>query len=125
MATPDSIKKSILETYGKRTPKARAFTDELCRYMPGGDTRSKAYFKPYPFVAQRASGYTIYDIDGNEYVDYINNFTSLFCGHAHPNVVKALQEQAARGTCHATQFHPEKSQARGLQIYRNFVKIAH
>ena len=101
MATPESIKKSILETYGARTPKAKAFTGELSRYMPGGDTRSKAYFKPYPFVAERASGYTIHDIDGNAYVDYINNFTSLFCGHAHPNVVKALQDQATKGTCHA------------------------
>lgn len=101
MAAPEDIKKSIIETYCKRTPKAKACTDELSKYMPGGDTRSKAYFKPYPFVAHAASGCVIRDIDGNEYVDYINNFTSLFCGHAHPKVVKALQDQAAKGTCHA------------------------
>ena len=101
MATLEEIKKSVLDTYFARTPKAKAFTDELCQYMPGGDTRSKAFFKPYPFVAASASGHTIHDLDGNDVIDYVNNFTTLFLGHAHPGVVKALQEQAARGTCHA------------------------
>ena len=101
MAAVEDIKKGVLDVYYRRTPKARDYVTELRQYMPGGDTRSKAYFRPYPFVAESASGYTIHDIDGNDYVDYINNFTSLFLGHAHPEVVRALQEQAPRGTCHA------------------------
>ncbi|MDF9826909.1 glutamine amidotransferase [Ereboglobus sp. PH5-10] len=56
---------------------------------------------------------------------------SYHCAPADPSVVLATSDYGgaftaaiARGNCHATQFHPEKSQARGLQIYRNFVKIS-
>ncbi|MDF9831933.1 glutamine amidotransferase [Ereboglobus sp. PH5-5] len=56
---------------------------------------------------------------------------SYHCVPDDPSVVLATADYGgaftaaiARGNCHATQFHPEKSQARGLQLYRNFVKIS-
>ena len=50
-----------------------------------------------PFIA-RAEGSHIYDIDGNDYIDYVGSWGPMVVGHAHPQVVKALQEAAARGT---------------------------
>jgi glutamate-1-semialdehyde 2,1-aminomutase len=43
-------------------------------------------------------GCHLYDHDENEYIDFLNNYTSLIHGHAHPPTVSAIQEQAARGT---------------------------
>ena len=50
-----------------------------------------------PFIA-RAEGSHIFDIDGNEYIDYVGSWGPMVVGHAHPQVVKALQEAATRGT---------------------------
>ena len=50
-----------------------------------------------PFIA-RAEGSHIYDIDGNDYIDYVGSWGPMVVGHAHPQVVKALQEAAVRGT---------------------------
>jgi glutamate-1-semialdehyde 2,1-aminomutase len=46
----------------------------------------------------RAKGSHKWDVDGNEYIDYWMGHGSLFLGHCHPAVVKAVQEQVARGT---------------------------
>ena len=51
-----------------------------------------------PFVVERARGSRIVDVDGNEYIDYVGSWGPLIVGHAHPQVVKAVQEAAERGT---------------------------
>src|SRR5262245_26028311 len=53
--------------------------------------------QPYPFYFDYGSGCRVYDADGNERLDFINNYTSLILGHAHPKVVAAVQRQVARG----------------------------
>lgn len=60
-----------------------------------------AYFPPYPFYTTHGKGCKLYDLDGNEYIDCVNNMTSLVHGHAHPQVVAAICEQAAKGKVHA------------------------
>lgn len=66
--------------------------------MPGGDTRAASYYAPYPAYMVRGEGCYVYDYDENRYIDFLNNYTSLIHGHAHPATVSAIQEQAARGT---------------------------
>ena len=51
-----------------------------------------------PLVIERAAGSRLWDADGREYLDYIGSWGAMILGHAHPNVVAAIQEQAARGT---------------------------
>ena len=72
---------------------------DLAGSMPGGDTRTSTYFTPFPIVVDRGDGYTIEDADGNEYIDLLNNFTSLVHGHAHPGITDAIARQVATGTC--------------------------
>ncbi len=50
-----------------------------------------------PFIAS-AKGSKVYDIDGNEYIDYVGSWGPMVAGHSHPAVVKAVCEQAERGT---------------------------
>ncbi len=54
--------------------------------------------KPFPVYVERALGSHKWDVDGHEYIDYWMGHGALFLGHCHPAVVKAIQEQAARGT---------------------------
>ena len=83
--------------YVAATPRSRAMQEEAARYMPGGSTRSAAYFEPYPFFVDRAQGHYVYDVDGRRYLDFMINATTYIAGHANPQVVSAVQEQAALG----------------------------
>ena len=51
-----------------------------------------------PLIVERASGAHLWDADGREYIDFIGSWGALILGHAHPAIVAAIQEQAARGT---------------------------
>jgi glutamate-1-semialdehyde 2,1-aminomutase len=74
---------------------------EAKRSMPGGDTRSTAWFAPYPPFAAEGAGAIFTDVDGNRYVELLNNYTSLIHGHAHPVVVEAIRDQLGHGACFA------------------------
>lgn len=80
------------------TTNSRALSARLERSMPGGDTRTLAYYQPYPLAIVRGSGCRIWDADGNEYVDLLNNYTSTVHGHASPEITEALNRQASLGT---------------------------
>jgi glutamate-1-semialdehyde 2,1-aminomutase len=66
--------------------------------LPGGDTRTTTYVFPYPSYMVRGEGCRLYDADGNSYIDFLNNYTSLIHGHGHPAVLEAASEQMRRGT---------------------------
>jgi len=71
------------------------------RYMPGGVNSAARAFGPVggsPPIIEAGAGSRLRDIDGNEYVDLVMSWGPLIRGHAHPEVVKALAETAARGT---------------------------
>ncbi len=51
-----------------------------------------------PLVIDHASGARLYDVDGREYIDYVCSWGALILGHAHPDVVAAIADQADRGT---------------------------
>ena len=73
--------------------------------MPGGISHPNRRKNGAPVYIRRAEGSRMWDVDGNEYVDCSMGSASLLLGHAHPDVVKAIQEQAPHGTytasCHA------------------------
>lgn len=110
----EKIKKEILEKYQVRTQKSLELRKKAVEFLPGGDTRSVAYFAPYPFFATEGKGCHLYDCDGNEYIDCVNNMTSLIHGHAHPHVVEAISKQAAKGTAHAAPTELQYTHARTI-----------
>lgn len=95
---PLYIKKDIEKRYLDRTRMSQKLFNKARRYLPGGDTRSVTYFKPYPIYIAKGKGCYIFDVDGNKYLDIVNNYTSLILGHAHAKVVRALRDQAPKGT---------------------------
>ena len=57
---------------------------------------SPSYTRPYPFVMARGDGAMVEDVDGNQFLDCNAGIAVVAAGHAHPHVVKAVQEQAAK-----------------------------
>jgi glutamate-1-semialdehyde 2,1-aminomutase len=89
---------AIQDTYRDTHPKALALYERARRSIPGGVTHDIRHHVPFPIYVERAAGPRKWDVDGHEYIDYWMGHGSLFLGHCHPAVVKAIQEQAARGT---------------------------
>ena len=89
---------TIIETFKQRTQGSGEWDARAKNSLPGGDTRASSYYTPYPAYMVRGEECYLYDLDENRYIDFLNNYTSLIHGHAHPATVSAIQEQAARGT---------------------------
>lgn len=79
--------------------------------MPGGNTRTTVYMAPFPIYAARGEGCYIYDVDGCERIDFINNYTSMIHGHCHPEISAAAKAQLDLGTCFALPTESEISLA--------------
>ena len=87
--------------YVRATPKSAELYRRALEVMPGGTTRTTVYFSPHPVYMARGEGCRVWDVDGNERLDFICNYTALILGHAHPSVVAAIREQASLGTAFA------------------------
>ena len=90
--------KASLAKYQGPGALSRELYERASRVMPGGNTRHSVALAPYPIYARSGSGCRITDVEGEERVDFLNNYTSLILGHAHPDVTKAVQRRAALGT---------------------------
>ncbi|MBN6186555.1 glutamate-1-semialdehyde 2,1-aminomutase [Aneurinibacillus sp. BA2021] len=74
---------------------------EAKKYMPGGVNSPVRAFKSVgmnPVYMERGMGSKIYDVDGNEYIDYVGSWGPLILGHCHPAVQEALRETLEKGT---------------------------
>ncbi len=69
-------------------PKARAIVEADDQWM------SPSYTRSYPLVAKRGRGCRVEDVDGNEFLDFAAGIAVVSTGHCHPEVVKAIQQQA-------------------------------
>lgn len=97
----ESVKQEVLKRYFERTVKTREHLETAKKYLPGGDTRAAGYYGPYPVFMEKGKGCRVTDCDGNEYIDLVNNFTSLIHGHAHPRLIEAARAQSEKGTAFA------------------------
>ena len=81
--------------------RSESIYEEAVRYIPGGVNSPVRAFKSVgmnPVFVERAEGCKIYDVDGNEYIDYICSWGPLILGHGHEAVLKGIEEQLRRGT---------------------------
>ena len=85
----------------KKFDKSIAAFEEAQDLMPGGVNSPVRAFKSVgmnPLFMERGKGSKVYDIDGNEYIDYVLSWGPLIHGHANDRVVEALKSVAERGT---------------------------
>lgn len=79
-----------------------ASTDEA---VHAEDTHAAHNYHPLPVVFARASGTSVWDPEGNHYLDFLSAYSAVNQGHCHPELVKALTEQASRLTLSSRAFY--------------------
>ena len=82
----------------ERTPASARLFDRAMKVMPEGVASTFQANDPYPVYVREGRGSTVWDVDGNEYVDFHGGFGTLAVGHAHPKVVEAIERAARTGT---------------------------
>ncbi|MGA8143006.1 MAG: glutamate-1-semialdehyde 2,1-aminomutase [Candidatus Acidiferrales bacterium] len=86
---------------GNGRPKSTEIFERGKKILVGGVDSPVRAFRAVgetPLVIDRAEGARLYDVDGREYIDYVGSWGALILGHADPDVVRAVGEQAKRGT---------------------------
>src|SRR5512140_3333316 len=83
-----------------RTKSEQLFAEAL-NFIPGGVNSPVRAFRAVggqPFFVDRAKGARVWDVDGNEYIDYVLTWGPAILGHAHPKIIEAVIDAAENGT---------------------------
>jgi glutamate-1-semialdehyde 2,1-aminomutase len=89
--------KHFSDAYRLKTPRSEALFKRAREVMPGGISHNIHFFPPYPFFVEKTKGSKIWDVDGNEYIDFwMGNYTHIL-GHRPRVVVQAIEEQLKEG----------------------------
>jgi glutamate-1-semialdehyde 2,1-aminomutase len=90
------------EKFASDRPKSRQMFERAKEHFIGGAPMSwmRIWMGGFPVFVEKAEGATLWDVDGNRYVDLCLGDTGALCGHAHPEVTKALNEQFSKGITH-------------------------
>jgi 4-aminobutyrate aminotransferase len=91
-----------MQTMNLPGPKARAIIKRDQSVI------SQSYPRGYPFVMDHGSGTHVWDVDGNQFLDFAAGIAVVSTGHSHPDVVKAIQEQAEKFIHISSDFYHEK-----------------
>jgi glutamate-1-semialdehyde 2,1-aminomutase len=86
------------ERYVERTPGSVAAYERARRLIPGGVGSAIQYYAPHPLYIADSKGSRVWDVDGNEYIDYLLCYAAMVAGHANPQIVEAIRSQAEHGT---------------------------
>ena len=88
--------------YISKTSTSKALYERAKKVLPAGVSYGIRFFEPYPFYTARAKGCKLYDVDGNDYVDFWLGHTALILGHSPPEIVEAVKRQLEKGTHYGT-----------------------
>lgn len=102
-----------MTTYPDSESKSARLFERARRVLPGGNSRSTIFHPPYPIFARSGQGCRITDVDGVERVDFVNNYTVLIHGHAHPEVTAAVTAQLELGAGFA---HPTEAEVKLAEL---------
>ena len=86
------------DAFRVRTKRSAKAFETAKRYIPFGVNSNYRVLDPYPIYVHRAKGSRLWDVDGNEYLDFNMAFGALVAGHSHPTLAKAMKERVANGT---------------------------
>ena len=89
---------TVLEEYIAKHPGSAQRYAEASRIFPGGVTHDTRYAEPFPLYITHGEGPRKWDVDGNEYIDYVSGHGALLLGHSHPAIAEAVSRQILRGT---------------------------
>ncbi|AWR96838.1 aminotransferase class III-fold pyridoxal phosphate-dependent enzyme [Acidianus sulfidivorans JP7] len=87
-----------LSEYEKKTQKSKIIFEEAKKYLPFGVSSNYRYIDPYPIYLEKGKGGKVWDVDGNEYIDFILGFGALEVGHANPKIVEKVGRALENGS---------------------------
>lgn len=85
------------ERYAERNPRSAERHARAAASMPGGNTRSILHFDPFPLAFERGEGAHLWSLDGEQYTDFLGEFTAGLYGHSQKAVLDAVREALDRG----------------------------
>ena len=94
----EELTKREVTALDEKHARSLSYRDEAKVHLPGGVSSSWQMWPPHPIYVDRGLGAHVWDIDGNEYVDYHNGYGVMVMGHAHPKIVEAVQKRVTLGT---------------------------
>ncbi len=103
------------------TSKSQQLFQQAQQLFPGGVNSPVRAFRAVggqPLFIQRGEGASVYDVDGNRFIDYVLSWGPLILGHAHPAVVAAIAEAAAQGTSFGA---PNRLEIELAQLIQDFL----
>lgn len=86
------------DRFWRKTKEGRALAKRAVGSMPAGIPTDVFYLWPYPIAVREGLGSSLVDFDGNRFVDFSMGFGVAVWGHAHPALVRAISDRAARGS---------------------------
>ena len=89
---------SIVAAYRAHSPTSAELAEAAGQLFPSGLTHDSRYLRPYGIYVEKAEGSRKWDVDGNEYIDYVSGHGALLLGHSHPAIAEAVSKQILRGT---------------------------
>jgi glutamate-1-semialdehyde 2,1-aminomutase len=81
-----------------KQPRSIAYRTQAEGRLPGGVSSSWQTAPPHPIYVSHGRGSKVWDLDGNEFVDYHNGYGVMVVGHAHPKIVEAVQRRIELGS---------------------------
>ena len=106
---------TILDDYIAQHPGSAQRYAEASKLFPGGVTHDTRYALPFPLYMTHGEGPRKWDVDGNEYIDYVSGHGALLLGHSHPVIAEAVSKQILRGTHLGGSTDEEMRWARAIQ----------
>ena len=86
------------QAFRVRTRKSAKAFETAKRHIPFGVNSNYRLLDPYPVYVRKGKGSRLWDVDGNEYLDFNMAFGALVAGHSHPVLTKAMRDRVANGT---------------------------
>lgn len=83
--------------YTAANPLSQASFERSTAFLPGADTRTVNHYAPFPVTIVRGVDARLYDLDGHEYVDFLNDYTAGLYGHSNPAIQAAIAGAARNG----------------------------
>jgi glutamate-1-semialdehyde 2,1-aminomutase len=87
--------------------RSEALFERALKVQPGGNTRHMVVFGPPMVYGSHGEGCRLTDVDGNVYIDWVNNFSTLIHGYGHRPTIEAIKAQAGRMLCCILPSEPE------------------
>jgi glutamate-1-semialdehyde 2,1-aminomutase len=93
----DQLLAVAIENFVAKRPKTAAMHERAKAVMPGGNTRTVLFSKPFPIRVAKAEGCHLTDVDGHRYVDFVGEYSAGIFGHSHPKITAAVQSALGQG----------------------------